>query len=175
MTRILIRLLAALLAFVAAFLLLSGAKNLAHAQAPAAPATPAAAVTAGSDADVSYWISGPASGCDPAGTNEGEMVSFHLDAKGVFHADFGAGHIAAFSDLASMKGTLREDGSFTLETDWGRSDSTWQGKFDSVGNVTGSWVVTNPDTKCTMSVGPLSSELYFGIATIDWHTAFGAH
>ena len=101
---------------------------------------------------------------------------------GVLRGSLGNASIGSYTDYS---GELREDGSFTLDSDYSLpadiAPSRLEGQFDDEGNITGSWTFGIPGTlennldsaSCVVTVAPLESSFYFGVTEIDWREAFG--
>jgi hypothetical protein len=150
----------------------------------------AAAVTGGTGTGQVYEISGPVdevSGCGELGVapEEGSSQEFTVDMKltdGVLTAALGAASIGSYN---TYSGELREDGTFTLDSDGSLpadiAPSQLNGRFDDQGNITGSWTFGIPgtlpnnldDAGCVVTVAPLDSAFYFGVTELDWREAFG--
>jgi hypothetical protein len=150
----------------------------------------AAAVTGGDGSGQVYSITGPVSevsGCGDLGVapEEGSPQEFTVDMKltdGVLTAALGNASIGSYN---TYSGELREDGSFTLDSDGSLpadiAPSQLNGQFDDQGNISGSWTFGFPgtlpnnldDAGCVITVEPLDSAFYFGVTELDWREAFG--
>lgn len=150
----------------------------------------AAAVSGGTGTGQVYEISGPVddvSGCGELGVapEEGSAQEFTVDMKltdGVLTAALGDASIGSYN---TYSGELREDGTFTLDSDGSLpadiAPSQLNGQFDEQGNITGSWTFGIPgtlpnnldDAGCVVTVEPLDSAFYFGVTELDWREAFG--